>query len=308
MIRVRVVAGGLLFSMANILSRGPRKCWCALRPGQQEEDEMEPELMSESNGATPSPPADGSVRCDEAKLVAEAKGGSRAAIEWLVGRYEGRVLRLAYTVTRNHEDAEEITQDAFVQAFKNLHRFRGDSRFYTWLVRIAINAGLMRLRRRRVKIVSFDAELENEGRARSREIEDCGLTPERWYLQRELQRLLATGIGQLSPGLRAVFQLRDVEGFSTRETALELGLSLTAVKTRLQRARLQLRRWLSDRFRTPRVRAPSSRVFAASRLPAFSETNPLGQRTNTRSTRLCVEAKSPIDAPTFCRLREERII
>jgi RNA polymerase sigma-70 factor (ECF subfamily) len=244
---------------------------------------MEPELISESNGTTPSLPAGGSVRCDEAKLVAEAKGGSRASFERLVRRYEGRVLRLAYTVTRNREDAEEITQDAFAQAFKNLHRFRGDSRFYTWLVRIAINAGLMRLRRRRVKIVSFDGEFENEDRARSCEIEDCGLTPERWYLQRELQEFLAKGIGQLSPGLRSVFQLRDVQGFSTRETALELGLSLTAVKTRLQRARLQLRRSLSVRFRAPQgTRAFEQAIRCLP--PVFSETNPVGQRTNTRST------------------------
>jgi outer membrane protein len=206
-------------------------------------------LTSESNRTTLLSAASESVGWDEEELVRAAKGGSQKAFELLVERYEGSVLRLARSVARNQADAEEIAQDAFAQAFKNLSQFRGDSRFYTWLVRITMNAGLTKLRRRRVQVVSIDDEVEKGGGAQPCEIEDCRPTPERWYLQQELQQILATSMRQLSPGHRAVFQLREVEGFSTEETARELDLSLAAVKTRLRRARLQMRRSLSHRFK-----------------------------------------------------------
>jgi outer membrane protein len=212
---------------------------------------MEMALTSEANRTTLLPAASESVGWDEEKLVRAAKGGSQIAFEQLVERYEERVLRLARSVAPNQEDAEEIAQDGFAQAFKNLSEFRGDSRFYTWLVRITINAGLTKLRRHRVQVVSIDDEVEREDGAPPCEIEDCRPTPERWYLQQELQKILATSMGQLSPGHRAVFQLREVEGLSTEETARELDLSLAAVKTRLRRARLQMRRSLSHRFETP---------------------------------------------------------
>jgi outer membrane protein len=212
---------------------------------------MEMALTSEANRTTLLPAASESVGWDEEKLVRAAKGGSQTAFAQLVERYEERVLRLARSVAPNQEDAEEIAQDGFAQAFKNLSEFRGDSRFYTWLVRITINAGLTKLRRHRVQVVSIDDEVEREDGAPPCEIEDCRPTPERWYLQQELQKILATSMGQLSPGHRAVFQLREVEGLSTEETARELDLSLAAVKTRLRRARLQMRRSLSHRFETP---------------------------------------------------------
>jgi outer membrane protein len=212
---------------------------------------MEMALTSEANRTTLLPAASESVGWDEEKLVRAAKGGSQTAFEQLVERYKERVLRLARSVAPNQEDAEEIAQDGFAQAFKNLSEFRGDSRFYTWLVRITINAGLTKLRRHRVQVVSIDDEVEREDGAPPCEIEDCRPTPERWYLQQELQKILATSMGQLSPGHRAVFQLREVEGLSTEETARELDLSLAAVKTRLRRARLQMRRSLSHRFETP---------------------------------------------------------
>jgi len=178
------------------------------------EDWMQMALTSESNRTTLSSAVSESASWDEEKLVRAAKGGSQTAFEQLVERYEGRVFRLARSVAQNREDAEEIAQDAFAQAFKNLSQFRGDSRFYTWLVRITINAGVMKLRRRRVQVVSIDNEVESEDGAQPCEIEDCRPTPEHWYLQQELQKILTTSMGQLSPGHRAVFQLREVEGFS----------------------------------------------------------------------------------------------
>lgn len=210
---------------------------------------MQTELINEFNTTASSFSAYDSVR-DEQELVREATGGSLEAFEQLVERYEARVFRLAQTIAHSHEDAEEITQDAFVKAFKNLSHFRGDSRFYTWLVRITINEGLMKLRRRRFNLVSIDEPFEKEDGTVPRELEDWGPSPEQRYSQKELREILATTIGELPPGYRTVFQLRDVEGFSTEQTARALDLTPTAVKSRLRRARLQLRDSLDDYFRS----------------------------------------------------------
>jgi RNA polymerase sigma-70 factor, ECF subfamily len=187
-----------------------------------------------------------SLELSEEQLVAEAQGGSGAAFQRLVECYESRVFRVAKSIARCHEDAEEIMQDAFVQAYKNLSRFRGDSRFYTWLVRITINEGLMKMRRQRPVEISID--LQTEDGYLACEIEDWGPNPEQRYSQEQLHCILETAIAQLSPGYRVVFQLRDVEGFSTEETAQALALSTTAVKTRVRRARLQLRELLNPYF------------------------------------------------------------
>jgi RNA polymerase sigma-70 factor, ECF subfamily len=190
-----------------------------------------------------------SVEINEGRLVAEAKGGSVAAFEQLVGLYEWRVFRLAQSITHNREDAEEVMQNVFVKVFRKLPEFRGDSRFYTWLVRITINEALMRMRRHRFNEVSIDDAVETENARLPRQLEDWGSNPEQRYSEQELQSILATTIGQLTPGYRTVFQLRDVEGLSTEETAQALALSRAAVKTRLQRARFRLRESLNKRFR-----------------------------------------------------------
>lgn len=213
---------------------------------------MEAALAGEPNWAAPSLQIGHSAGWDEEMLIAAAKNGSRNAFEQLVERYQSRVFRMAQSIAQNREDAEEITQDAFAQAFKNMSRFRGDSRFFTWLARITINAGLMKLRRRRVGVISIDDQLESEDGIHLRELEDHGATPERRCLQQELKKILATSIDQLPLGHRRVFELRQVEGYSTEETARELHISLTAVKSRFRRARLQLRKSLSRRFEPAR--------------------------------------------------------
>lgn len=186
---------------------------------------------------------------DEQDLIAEAKNGSTDAFGQLVERYERRVFRLARNMIRNHEDAEEVAQSAFVQAFRNLSGFRGDSRFYTWLVRITVNQALMRMRQRRFNEVSIDDSSEKDDSMVPRQVEDWGPNPEQRYSQQELQSILTKTIGKLEPGYRTVFQLRDVEGLSTEETAQALTLSASAVKTRLRRARMQLRNSLDRYFR-----------------------------------------------------------
>ena len=185
----------------------------------------------------------------EAALVAAAKAGSSAAFEQLVGRYERKIFRLAMNITKNREDAEDVMQEAFVKAYTNLSRFQGDSRFYTWLVRIAVNEGLMKLRKRRPGQVSLDQELETEDDSVFRELEDWGPNPEQRFAQTELHEILDNAIAQLDEDYRIVFQLRDVEQLSTEETAESLGISVPAVKSRLLRARLRLRQLLNRYFR-----------------------------------------------------------
>jgi RNA polymerase sigma-70 factor, ECF subfamily len=203
--------------------------------------------MKETSLATPS--ASSFIETTEQELVAQARSGSTMAFEQLVEEYERRIFRLAQSITRNQEDAEDVMQNALVKAFRKLPTFRGDSSFYTWLVRITVNEALMGIRRRRWNEVSTDDSSESDGFLPRDEIEDWGPSPEQTYSQTELRDILATTIGALDSGYRSVFQLRHIEGFSTRETAQALSLSSTAVKTRLQRARLQLRRSLNRYFR-----------------------------------------------------------
>jgi RNA polymerase sigma-70 factor (ECF subfamily) len=186
---------------------------------------------------------------DEAALVAAAKGGDVSAFETLVNRYERKIFRLSQNITQNREDAEDVMQEAFLKSYEHLPEFQGNSRFYTWLVRIAVNQALMKLRRRRPNLVSLDEDIQTEDDLLPREVEDWGPTPEERYEQSELQGILSGVIGELEPGFRVVFQLRDVEELSTEETAEVLGLSVPAVKSRLLRARLKLRQKLNRYFR-----------------------------------------------------------
>jgi RNA polymerase sigma-70 factor, ECF subfamily len=192
---------------------------------------------------------------DEQDVVARAKSRSKSAFDELVKHYERRVFRLAQNITRNHEDAEDAVQNAFVKTFHKLPGFRGESRFYTWLVRITFNEAVMNIRRRsRHNQVSIDEPKESAESCDPLEIEDCGPNPEQHYTQHELRQILATTINALKPAYRAVFQLRDVDGLSTEETAQALALTSSAVKTRLQRARRTLRNSLDKHFRPTSAR------------------------------------------------------
>jgi len=191
------------------------------------------------------------VREDEAALVSAAKAGDTASFEELVNRYERKIFRLGMNITQNREDAEDVMQDAFLKSYQNLDRFQGDSRFYTWLVRIAVNEALMKLRKRRPNQVSLDEPLSDGDGDDSyfREIEDWGPSPEKRFAQTELNEILNSVISELDPIFRVAFLLRDVEGLSTEETAHILGISVAAVKSRLLRARLKLRQKLNKYFR-----------------------------------------------------------
>jgi RNA polymerase sigma-70 factor, ECF subfamily len=189
------------------------------------------------------------VKDDESALVAAAKAGDISSFETLVGRYERKIFRLAQNITQNREDAEDAMQESFLKAYEHLGEFQGNSRFYTWLVRIAVNQALMKLRRRRPNVVSLDQEVDTGEDMMPREVEDWGPSPEDRYGQTELAGILGKVIGELDPPFRIVFQLRDIEELSTEETAEALGLSVPAVKSRLLRARLKLREKLNQYFR-----------------------------------------------------------
>lgn len=198
----------------------------------------------------PSIQSRGAEVTDEMALVHAAKRGDVGAFEQLVKRYDRNVFRIAQHITQNREDAEDVVQDAFLKAYENLERFQENSKFYTWLVRIAVNESLMKLRKRRTaKTVSLDEDVQTEEDSVPREVADWAPNPEQLYDQAELKDILARTVQGLPASFRTVFVLRDVEGLSTEETAEALDLSVPAVKSRLLRARLQLRERLNKYFR-----------------------------------------------------------
>src|SRR4030095_836683 len=181
------------------------------------------------------------VQDDEPGLFAAPKSGDRSYFEELVRRYEAKIFRLTQNITQNREDAEDAMQDAFLKAYSHLQGFQGDSRFYTWLVRIAANEALMRLRKRRPGQMSLDEPIQGDTDLMPRELEDWGPNPEQKFAQTEIGNVLNEFIERLEPENRIVLMLRDVEELSTEETAKVLGISISAVKSRLLRARLRLR-------------------------------------------------------------------
>lgn len=193
---------------------------------------------------------------DELSLVVAAQAGDLSAFEQLMRRYEPKIFRLAQHMTGSEADAEDILQETFLKAFSKLDQFQRNSRFYTWLVRIAINESFMRLRKRRVNVVSLDQEIDTGEETVPRDVADWHPDPEQQYARSELQEILNRAIGSLALPYRMVFQLRDVEGLSTDETADLLQISVPAVKSRLLRARLQLREKLARYFRKDREGVP----------------------------------------------------
>lgn len=186
----------------------------------------------------------------EAALVAQAREGDAQAFTTLVNRYSGKIFRLAQHITQNQEDAEDVLQDTFLKAYTHLDSFAGNSKFYTWVVRIAVNESLMKLRKRKSdKLVSLDEPVDTGEEEVVREVAVWEQTPETKFSQTELRKILDDTIDELDPIYRTVFLLRDVEELSTEETAESLGLTVPAVKSRLLRARLQLREKLTRVFK-----------------------------------------------------------
>ena len=183
-------------------------------------------------------------------LVRRAKAGNLDAFETLTDRYEQRVYSHALRLLRHEQDAEDVTQQAFLSAMEHLNDFRGEASFSTWLLRITTHAALKVIRKQRgLEMVSLEAATENteneEAIPHPEYIADWRDSPEELVERNETRHLLEEALEQLEEKHRLVFLLRDVEGLSVKETALELGLSEANVKVRLLRARLQLREHLT---------------------------------------------------------------
>src|SRR5215468_3858046 len=155
---------------------------------------------------------------DESQLVAQSREGDTTAFAELVRRYESKIFRLAQHVTQNREGAEDVLQEAFLKAYEHLDQFQGNSKFYTWIVRIAVNQALMKLRRRKTdKSVSLDDTIDTGEDNLVREIAAWGEDPEQRFSREELREILDSAIESLAPSYRSVFVLRDIEDLSTEE-------------------------------------------------------------------------------------------
>jgi RNA polymerase sigma-70 factor (ECF subfamily) len=186
----------------------------------------------------------------DAALVEGLRRADMAAIEQLVDTYSDRVYRLAYRMTGSREDAEEVAQDALWTAARKIHTFKGDSAFGSWLYRIAANAAYMKLRARKatareIAIDDVIPPLENGG-AHFEPMDDWSPRVDEQALTAELREVLQGIIDELAPDYRAALVMHDVEGLSNPDIAETLGISLPAVKSRIHRSRLYLRKRLSE--------------------------------------------------------------
>jgi len=185
----------------------------------------------------------------DAQLVAAAKRGDDLAFETIVKRHRQRIFGLAFRYTRSREDAEDIVQQTFAKAFIHLRGFEGRSSFSTWLRSIAINHALMLLRKRRaLRELPIDDSSNDEGTTPAPEITDASPDPEASYLQGERARILSAAVGELSLGMQRAIELQELGELTIGETARHMGLSVSAVKARLFRARKCLAKSLRCRI------------------------------------------------------------
>lgn len=178
---------------------------------------------------------------DDAQLISEALGDDQAAFGRIVQKYQVRLFNTMLHVVGSREEAEDVCQEAFVQAFVKLASFQGRSVFYTWLYRIAFNVSVSRRRRKRAEL-SIDQHRERTGE----EPEDGGDPPEERLLRDEQVQQVRDAIGTLNEEHRAILVLREMEGCCYDTIAEILDLPLGTVRSRLHRARLQLREQLQD--------------------------------------------------------------
>jgi RNA polymerase sigma-70 factor (ECF subfamily) len=185
----------------------------------------------------------------DSELVRMAQAGETRAFDELVRRYQDKVYRLSYKILRHEDDAAEALQDALLSAYRGLKNFKAESTFSTWLYRVATNAALMKYRKRRDGHVSLERSQSDNEDAEPLALPDWSAQPLDELLDTETREVMQEGIDRLPEELRVVFVLRDVEGLSNGEVSEVLDLSIPAVKSRLHRARLQLRNRLDRYFR-----------------------------------------------------------
>lgn len=190
----------------------------------------------------------------DAALVEALRQGEPGAMERLVETYADRAYRLTFRITGSKEDAEEATQDALWTAGRKIHTFKGDSAFGSWLYRIAANAAYMKLRARKAKAREIAIEdvlpALDDGGLHFEPMDDWSPRVDDQALNEELREVLDTAISELPPEYRTALVLHDVEGMPNPDVADALGISLPAVKSRIHRSRLYLRKRLSEYLQT----------------------------------------------------------
>lgn len=174
-------------------------------------------------------------------LVRTAQAGESPAFDELVRRYTNVVYRILYKILRHEEDSQDALQDTFVSAYRALPKFRQDARFSTWIYRIATNAALMKARARRTNLVSLDHPTEDPDAQSAWELPDWSATPDEEIMTGETRRIMEEAIQALPPEQRAAFVLHDIQDLSSAETAQAMGITVSAVNSRLHRARVFLR-------------------------------------------------------------------
>lgn len=184
----------------------------------------------------------------DAALVNSLRAGDTRAFEILVKRHQALLFKVAMKITRNREDAEDAVQDALLNAFRHLAQFRQDSKFVTWLTRISINQALMTMRAKPRKTTSLDEDRQTEDGITAFDIPAAGYTPEQFCSQHEFERLLLAATAGMNERLSLVWRLRTLDDLTLKEIAQVLGLTLTAVKTRLFRARRELQKEWENKF------------------------------------------------------------
>ena len=181
----------------------------------------------------------------DAGLIERLKAGDEAALEKAFNLYSGKLYNIAVKILGNPADAEEVIQDVFLTAFRKANTFQGNSQFSTWLYRLTVNAALGKIRRSKSrKEVAYDEFLpkfHNDGHHAVRPVIDWSDTVDEKYAKHEVQQLINDALNQLKPVDKSVVVLSDLEGMSDKEIAETLNLTVSAVKTRLHRARLFLR-------------------------------------------------------------------
>ncbi len=182
---------------------------------------------------------------DDTNLVERLKAGDERALETIFTRYAPKLYNVAQKILGDVADAEEVIQDVFWTAFRKAKSFRGTAQFSTWLYRLTINASLGKIRRskknKEVEYAEYLPKFQQDGHHLVRPVVDWSDTLDERYAKEELQELLKDALNQLKAVDRSVVVLSDLEGMSDKEIAAMLGLTVSAVKTRLHRARLFLR-------------------------------------------------------------------
>jgi RNA polymerase sigma-70 factor (ECF subfamily) len=202
-------------------------------------------------------PVGAGSQVDEDSLIRAGSQGDHQAVETLFRRYQRRLFQTAMRVLGNAADAEDVLQDAMLSAYRALSHFEGRSQFSSWLTRIVINAALMRKRALRGRTTeSLDAEADSDEPPLSAQLVHHGRNPEQELERSETRELISRNVNDLSPALRAAFLLCEVQGYTAREAARMLGVTLAAMKARKWIARQKLAVALADCMNNTHVGSP----------------------------------------------------